>query len=101
MLKGVAVLLGAIGAAFGKTIAGSTGAQTVTTATGQVQMAAAASTLVVTNANVTATSLVFCQIAGTDTTAFYCWAVATAGSFTITTNAVATATLKINYLIFY
>lgn len=100
-LKGVSVLLGSIQAAFGKTIAGSTGNQTVTTSAGQVQMAAAASSLVVTNASVTANSLIFCQVATNDASLLSVDAVAAAGSFTIFGNAAAGATCKINYLIFY
>jgi hypothetical protein len=101
MLKGVSVLLGAVQAAFGKTIAGSTGAQTVSTAAGQVQFAAAATSLVVTNPSVTANSLIFCQVASNDATLKSVQAVAAAGSFTITGVAAATATCLVNYQVFY
>jgi hypothetical protein len=80
------------------TIAGTTGAQTINQPTGQVQFAAAASSLVVTNSLITASSQVFCQVATADTTMFYIKsAVCTAGSVTLTANAAATATTKVNF----
>lgn len=77
--------------------AGTTGAVTANTVEGSVNFAAGASTLVVTNSTVSATSLVFVQVATVDATAKTAVVVAAAGSFTITLNAAATAETRVHF----
>jgi hypothetical protein len=81
------------------TNAGTTGAQTINQPSGQVQFAAAATSLVVTNSLCTTSSLVVATVAGTDTTMKSVVAVSGSGSFTLTANAAATATTKVNWII--
>lgn len=68
---------------------------------GQVTVAAAASTVVVTAPQIQATSLVFCQLVSADATATSVKGVTiSAGtSFTLTLNAAATGNTVINFLI--
>ena len=80
-----------------KQIAGGTGAVTQNSATGQVQFAAAATSLVVTNSQCTANSLVKGFLAGVDSTAVLNNAVAAAGSFTLNMKVAPTATVKVNW----
>lgn len=86
---------------FNKTItsAGTTGAQTINKLAGTVNFAAAASSLVVTNSLVTANSIVLCTIRTNDGTALIKNVVPTAGSFTITLNAAATAETSVGFLV--
>ena len=63
--------------------AGTTGAQTINNSSGQVNFAAAASTLVVTNSLVTTSSQIFVQLYGTDATAKSARVTKASGSFTI------------------
>lgn len=75
---------------------GTTGAQTINKGSGSVNFAGAATTLVVTNSLVTASSLVF---ATNDGTATIKNVVAGVGSFTITLTAAASAETKVNFLV--
>lgn len=77
------------------TAAGTTGAQTINRPSGSVNFAAAATTLVVTNSLVSATSRVFCSIATDDATATIKNVVPASGSFTITLTAAATAETRV------
>lgn len=79
---------------------GTTGNQTIQTANGVVNFAAAATTLTVTNASVTANSHIFAVVQTNDTTALLKNVVPTAGSFTIHLNAAATAETKVAFKIF-
>jgi len=83
---------------FPKTITagGTTGAQTIDKASGSVNFAAGASSLVVTNSIVTTSSVIQCTVATNDATATFAKAVAAAGSFTIYITA-ATAETRVNF----
>lgn len=85
----------------GKTVtaAGSTGAKTINTATGTVNFAAAATSLVVTNNQVSTTSITQCTVGTNDTTMKSVQCVAAAGSFTIFANAAATAETRVNFTV--
>jgi len=82
---------------FTTTATGTTGAQTITTPAGNVNFAASAQSLVVTNPFVTPTSIIWATVATDDTTAFACKAIPAAGSFTLKLNAAATAETKVNF----
>ena len=83
----------------GKTVtaAGTTGAQSVSKTTGRVNFAAAAVSLVVTNALCTVNSIIQCTIATNDATAAAVKAVAGAGSFTIYLGTAPTAETAVNF----
>lgn len=81
------------------TAGGTTGAQTINKASGTVNFAASAVTLVVTNSLVTTSSLVFCTIRTNDTTAIIKNVVPAAGSFTILLDAAATAETSVGFLV--
>ncbi len=81
------------------TATGTTGARTINTPSGKVNFAAAATTLVVTNALVTTASVVMLTVEGTDATATSARATLAAGSFTITLNAAATAETKVSFFV--
>lgn len=81
------------------TITGGTGAQVINKMSGSVNFAAAASSLVVTNSLVTTNSVVLATVATDDTTMKSVVAVQTAGSFTLTANAAATGTTRVNFLV--
>lgn len=81
----------------GKAIAGATGAITQNATTGQVQFAAAATSLVVTNSLVTANSIIVATVGTADLNLKSVVAVAAAGSFTLTANSAPGATTKVNY----
>ena len=81
------------------TAAATTGAQTINKATGSVNFAAAATSLVVTNSLVTANSIILCTIGTVDATFTSCSCTAGVGSFTITANAAATAETRVNFLV--
>lgn len=87
---------------FNKTItaAGTTGAQTINVASGTVNFAAAATTLVVTNSLVATTSIVLCVIRTNDSTALIKNVIPAAGSFTIRLNAAATAETSVGFVVF-
>jgi hypothetical protein len=86
---------------FNKTVtaAGTTGAQTISKNAGTVNFAAAATSLVVTNTLVTANSIIICTVGTNDTTMKSASAVAAAGSFTIFSNAAATAETRVNFIV--
>lgn len=65
------------------TAGGTTGAQTINKASGTVNLAASATSLVVTNSLVTTNSRIFLNIATNDASSFELRAVAASGSFTI------------------
>lgn len=81
------------------TAGGTTGAQTINKPAGTVNFAAAATTLVVTNSLVNASSLIFCTVRTADTTALLKNVVAGAGSFTITMNAAVTAETSVGFFV--
>lgn len=81
------------------TTGGTTGAQTIDKPSGTVNFAAAATTLVVTNALVTTSSIVFAVIRTNDTTATIKNVVPAAGSFTITLGAAATAETSVGFFV--
>jgi len=81
------------------TASGTTGAQTINKASGSVNFAASASTLVVTNSLVSSTSNVFLQVEGTDATALSARVTKASGSFTITLNAPATAETTVSFFV--
>ena len=81
------------------TAAGTTGAQTINKPSGTVNFAAAATSLVVTNALCTMSSIVFATIRTNDSTAVIKNVVPGSGSFTITLNAAATAETSVGFLI--
>jgi hypothetical protein len=73
------------------------GAVTQTLRKGRVGIAAGQQAVVVSNANVRATSLVFVQVLGADATLQTARVTQGVGSFTVTGNAAATANTAINY----
>jgi len=76
------------------------GAVTISKMSGRANIAAAASSVVVTNTLVTAASKVFAVLAAVDATATgIASVVPTAGSFTITANAVATGNTAVDFLV--
>lgn len=86
---------------FPKTItaAATTGAQTIDKASGSVNFAAAATSLVVTNSLCTTSSVIHCTIATNDATAAGVKVVAAAGSFTIYLGTAPTAETRVNFLL--
>lgn len=87
---------------FGTTSADSSGTpgnQTSNTPSGRCSIAAAGTTVTVTNSLVTAASRVFVEIATNDATAVIKNVVAGAGSFVITLNAATTGTTAINWFV--
>jgi hypothetical protein len=86
---------------FDKTVTatGTTGAQTINKNAGTVNFAAAATSLVVTNSRVNASSIIVATVATDDTTMKSVAAVAGAGSFTLNANAAATAETRVNWLV--
>lgn len=81
------------------TAGGTTGAQTINKISGSVNFAAAATSLVVTNSLVSASSVILCTVATNDLTFKSANAVAGAGSFTINANAAATAETRVNFFV--
>lgn len=81
------------------TAGGTTGDQTINKVSGSVNFAAAATTLTITNSLVTANSLVFVTVLTNDATAIIKNVVPTAGSFTITLNAAATAETRVAFFV--
>ena len=92
---------GILQAFFSKTItaAGTTGAQTINKASGSVNLAASATSLVVTDSLVSTSSVIICTVGSNDTTCKSVQAVAGSGSFTIYPNAAPTAETRVNFLI--
>jgi hypothetical protein len=81
------------------TAAGTTGAQTINKASGTVNFAAAATSLVVTNSLCTTSSIVFAMVRTNDATAWVENVVPDAGSFTINLGAAATAETSVGFFI--
>ena len=82
------------------TAVATTGAQTIDNPSGTVNFAAAATTLVVTNSTVTATSLIFVMMRTADATAILSnMIVPGAGSFTITMTVAPTAETSVGFLV--
>ncbi len=82
------------------TAGGTTGAQTINKTSGSVNFAAAVTSLVVTNSLVTASSIVIPSVGSNDTTMKSVNVVTSAGSFTLTANAAATAETRVNFVVF-
>lgn len=81
------------------TAAGTTGAVTINRPSGTVNFAAAASSLVVTNALCTTSSIVFASVRTNDTTAYIKNVEPGAGQFTIRLGAAATAETSVGFFI--
>ena len=81
------------------TAAGTTGNQTINKTSGTVNIAAAGTSITVTNSLVTTSSIVFAVIRTNDTTAVIKNVVPAAGSFTINLNAAATAETSIGFFV--
>lgn len=81
------------------TAGGTTGARTIDKTAGSVNFAAVASSLVVTNALVTASSIILCTVATNDATLKSVQCVPGSGSFTMFANAAATAETKVTFLV--
>lgn len=81
------------------TAAGTTGAATINKAAGSVNLASAATSLVVTNSLVTAASRVMVTVNANDTTCKSCAAVSAAGSFTIYPDAAPTAETNVSFIV--
>lgn len=81
------------------TASGTTGAQTINKPTGAVNFAAAATSLVVTNSLVTTSSVLQCTIGTNDATMKSAQCVAGSGSFTIFSNAAATAETRVYFTV--
>lgn len=85
----------------GKTITpnGTTGAQTINTATGTVRFAAAATSLVVTNSLVATTSIILATVNTNDATMKSVAAVPGSGSFTLFANTGPAAECGVTFLV--
>jgi len=81
------------------TAAGTTGTQTINKTTGSVNFAASATSLVVTNSLVAATSIIQCTVGTNDVTMKSVQCVPGSGSFTIFANAAATAETRVNFTV--
>lgn len=81
------------------TPSGTTGAQTINRTIGSVNFAPGASSLLVTNARVSAASVIVCTVGTADATLKSVAAVAAAGSFTIWGNAAATGETRVNFIV--
>jgi hypothetical protein len=81
-------------------IAGASGNIILNAMAGQVQLAAGAQSLVLTNDRIEADSIIICTVATDDATAFAAKGIVTGvGVVTIKTNAVTTGITKINFLV--
>lgn len=78
---------------------GTVGAVTISKPSGRVNIAAAGTSVVVTNSLCTVNAHVFAQVSTNDTTAYVKNVVAAAGSFTITLGAAATAQTSVDFFI--
>ena len=81
------------------TAAGTTGDQTINKPSGTVNIAAAGTTVTVTNNLVTTSSIVTAVVRTNDTTAYIKNVVPSAGSFVITLGAAATAETSIGFIV--
>jgi len=95
----IATFSSTAGLSLSKTIAGSTGAQTQNTITGEVQFAGAATSLVVTNSLCSSTSIITATICTNDATAVLGSVVKASGSFTINMKTAPTGTTLVDYRI--
>ena len=86
---------------FSKTVtaAGTTTPQTINKNAGSINFAAADASKVVTNARVSASSIIVATVATNDATMTSVQAVAAAGSFTLYANSAATAETRVNFLV--
>lgn len=82
------------------TAGGSTGDVTINKATGTANIAAAGTGVTITNSLVTANSIVYCVVRTNDGTAYIKNVVPTAGSFTVTLGAAATAEVSVGFIVF-
>lgn len=82
------------------TAGGTTGNQTINKPAGSVNIAAAGTTVTVTNSFVTASSIIHCVVMTNDTTALIKNVVPSSGSFVITMNAAVTAETKIGFIVY-
>lgn len=98
-VNGTARVQGALNFNPTNTAAGTTGNQTINKTSGTVNIAAAGTTVTVTNSLVTANSIVFAVIRTNDATATIKNVVPAAGSFTINLNAAATAETSIGFFV--
>lgn len=81
------------------TAGGTTGTQTINKHSGSVNFAAAATSLVVTNSLVATTSIVQCTVATNDATMKSVQCVPASGSFTMFSNAAASAETRVNFTV--
>lgn len=86
---------------YGRTVtaAATVGAQTINKAVGTVNFAATASSLVVTNALVSVTSIIFATVRTADATCMFKNVVPGAGSFTINVTAACTAETSVGFMV--
>lgn len=98
-VNGTARVQGALNFNPTNTAAGTTGNQTINKASGTVNIAAAGTTVTVTNNLVTASSIVFAVIRTNDATATIKNVVPASGSFTINLNAATTAETSIGFFV--
>jgi len=94
-----AIYANSIGLSKTVTAVATTGNQTINKACGTVNIAAAGTTITVTNSIVTTQSIIFVSVSTNDTTALIKNVVASAGSFVITMNAAVTAETRINWMV--
>lgn len=85
----------------GKTVtaAGTTGSRTIDKTIGTVNFAAAATSVMVINSLVSTSSIILCTVGTNDITMKSALAVAGSGSFTIFSNAAATAETRVNFMV--
>jgi hypothetical protein len=98
-VNGTARVQGALNFNPTNTASGTTGNQTINKASGTVNIAAAGTSITVTNSLVTTSSIVFATIRTNDATAVIKNVVPAAGSFTINLNAAATAETSIGFFV--
>lgn len=98
-VNGTARVQGALNFNPTNTASGTTGNQTINKASGTVNIAAAGTTVTVTNSLVTASSIVYAVIRTNDATATIKNVVPAAGSFTINLGAAATAETSIGFFV--
>lgn len=96
---GAATFSGDIAVSKTITTPGTTGNQTINKTAGRVNIAAAGSTITITDSLVTTSSIIVAIAATNDTTAIVKNVVASSGSFVITMNAAVTAETAINFIV--
>lgn len=97
--RAIEVTAGSINVTKTITTPGTTGDQTINKLAGTVNIAAAGTTVTVTNSLVTANSIIMCTVQTNDTTAVLKNVVPTAGSFVINLNAATTAETAIAFFV--